>query len=402
MLVIEFENVSKLYSIRTVGYGTIRDRLVSLLDFRGRRNGREEFLALDDVSFGVERGETVGLVGPNGSGKSTALKLLAGVVTPTRGRVTVSGKLQALIELGAGFHQELSGRENVHLYASIIGMKRREIDAKFDRIVGFSGLEQFIDTPIKHYSSGMIVRLGFAVAAHMEPEILLVDEVLSVGDAAFQQKCMDKIEEFRSEGRTMIVVSHSRAVIEKLCERVLLLQRGKIVAQGPPSQVLDISHRTAGAMARPATLTPGLISITEVELLDANGQAKRVFHPREQARLRIRFRTTARVEGPVFSMSIYRGTEAIHGTNTGSFGLRPTYEAGVGGCVEVEYQALNLLRGRYRIEVGIFAGPEGQMLHDACEHAVEFSMESSGRDGRGLVYQEHGWHLETHAAPRDA
>ncbi len=199
----------------------------------------EEFWALRDISFEVNRGETLGIIGHNGAGKSTILKLLAGITRPSAGRIIINGRLAALIEVGSGFHPELSGRENVYLSGSILGMRRAEIARKLNSIIDFAGLRQFIDTPVKRYSSGMLVRLGFSIAAHLDPEILLLDEVLAVGDAAFQTKCMDRVNELRRTGRTIVFISHDLNAVERICDRVLLLQRGQIIANGSPLEVIE-------------------------------------------------------------------------------------------------------------------------------------------------------------------
>lgn len=201
--------------------------------------GLDEVLwALDNVSFEVRPGEVVGIIGRNGAGKSTLLKVLSRITEPTRGRVTITGRIGALLEVSTGFHPELTGRENVYLNASILGMKKKEVDKKFDEIVAFAEVEKFIDTPVKHYSSGMGTRLGFAVAAHLEPEILLVDEVLAVGDAAFQRKCLGKMQAVSEEGRTVLFVSHNMSAITRLCERTILLDAGRVVADGRSHEVV--------------------------------------------------------------------------------------------------------------------------------------------------------------------
>ena len=256
---IEFDNVSKRYVIRHEKTGYLKDRMTDALQrlnpLAKKREKREErsvedFWALKDVSFSIKPGESVGIVGPNGSGKSTTLKILAGVTQQTSGRATVNGKLGALIEVGAGFHAELSGRENVYLNGSILGMKKAEIQKKFDAIVAFAEVEKFIDTPVKHYSSGMYVRLGFAIAVHNEPEILLVDEVLAVGDLSFQRKCFDKMQELKASGRTFILISHSMPQIASLCERAIMLKNGRLVADGLPADVARSLHRRGGYALR--------------------------------------------------------------------------------------------------------------------------------------------------------
>ncbi len=222
---------------------TLRDSLVSvarrLLDFGSQAMPAPELWALDGVSFEIGSGEVVGIVGRNGAGKSTLLKILSRITEPTRGRIEVYGRVGSLLEVGTGFHPELSGRENIFLNGSILGMRRREIAARFDEIVDFAELEGFLDTPVKRYSSGMYVRLAFAVAAHLEPEILLIDEVLAVGDAAFQKKCLGKMSEIAQGGRTVLFVSHNTAAMQHLCRRGILLDGGRVVADGPMEGVLE-------------------------------------------------------------------------------------------------------------------------------------------------------------------
>jgi len=216
---------------------SVKERLLNLAS---ARRHREDFWALRDISLEISTGSTVGLVGHNGSGKSTLLKILGGIIQPTSGTVARRGRLAALLELGAGFHADLTGRENVYLNAAILGLTRKETDRYFDSIVDFSGIEDFIDTQVKFYSSGMYVRLAFAVAVHVDPDLLLVDEVLAVGDEPFQRKCMDKIAEFQQEGRTIVLVSHSAEQVGSLCDRVAVLNRGRIVHDGDPAEGLRI------------------------------------------------------------------------------------------------------------------------------------------------------------------
>jgi len=231
---IEFRNVTKRFYLKEGR--TLREFAQAVLT---RQSLGDEFKALEDVSFKVDRGETLGIVGRNGSGKSTTLKLIAGVTAPSSGKVYVTGRVSPLIELGAGFHPDLTGRENVHLNGSILGMNGREIIEQFDAIVEFAELQDFIDTPVKRYSSGMYVRLGFAVAVHSNPEVLLIDEVLSVGDAFFQEKCLAKMHEFQAAGTTIILVSHSAETITSFCDRVMWLDHGRLLADGPARQVVD-------------------------------------------------------------------------------------------------------------------------------------------------------------------
>ena len=242
---IDVQHVSKRYEIGASAYvhNTFRDHVAHaarrLISGRSPAEQPAAFWALRDVSLEVKQGEVLGIIGPNGAGKSTLLKILARITEPTAGEAIIRGRLGSLLEVGTGFHPELSGRENVFLSGAILGMKRREIQRKFDEIVGFAEIERFIDTPVKRYSSGMYVRLAFAVAAHLEPDILLVDEVLAVGDFAFQRKCLGKLESEVSSGRTVVFISHSLGAVRTICDRCILLESGMIAADGPANEVVD-------------------------------------------------------------------------------------------------------------------------------------------------------------------
>lgn len=249
---IEFWHVSKRFVLEEGR--TLREFLPAL--FRGQGYS-EPFYALRDVSFTMNRGETVALIGRNGSGKSTALKLIAGVMAPTEGEVRVLGRVSPLIELGAGFHPDLTGRENVHLNASILGMSGAEIKQEFDNIVEFAELWEFIDTPVKRYSSGMYMRLGFSVAIHSKPDVLLVDEVLAVGDAFFQEKCLEKMYEFQRGGTTIVVVTHALDLVAQFCQRAIWIEHGSVVRQGPAASVVAAYMETVPHHATEGpTLTP--------------------------------------------------------------------------------------------------------------------------------------------------
>lgn len=250
-----------------------RNRYIKATLLRGRRARYEEFLALNNVSFEVAHGATLGIIGSNGSGKTTLLKCLTGIYTPEKGAITIDGNIAALLELGAGFHSELTGSENIYLNGSILGMTKRDVQQKFTSIVEFAGLERFIDTPVKNFSSGMVVRLGFSIAAHVEPKILLIDEILSVGDQEFQRKSSEKIEEFRREGRTIVVVSHSLGLVQQLCKDVIWLEKGEIKQFGKAPEVIAAytggsysNHVEADADSRERWGT-GDARLTAIELL---------------------------------------------------------------------------------------------------------------------------------------
>jgi len=230
--VIKFTSVTKKFSLQK--QKTFKEFLPAL--FLGEQT-KNNFVALDDITFNVKKGDTLGIIGPNGSGKSTILKLIAGVTAPTEGKVNVSGRISPLIELGAGFHPELTGRENIFLNGAILGLNQKEIEKNFDSIVKFSELEEFIDQPVKFYSSGMYMRLGFSIAIHTHPDILIVDEILAVGDPNFQQKCFKKMEEFKKNGVTILYVSHDLDTVVKFCSRCLLISHSKLISDGTPKEI---------------------------------------------------------------------------------------------------------------------------------------------------------------------
>ena len=289
---IRLEGISKQYHIggQQANYQTIRESIVDLVKAPLRRGKKilsgqatgaaeldESFWALNDVTFDIQPGEVVGLIGRNGAGKSTLLKVLSRITYPTKGQAIIRGRVGSLLEVGTGFHPELTGRENVFLNGAILGMGRREITRKFDEIVDFAEVEKFIDTPVKHYSSGMRVRLAFAVAAHFEPEILLVDEVLAVGDARFQRKCLNKLQDVGEGGRTVIFVSHNMTTITRLCDRAILLERGVVTSDGPVADVVaDYMHSELGTTAArvwPVEHAPGgdVARLRAARIEDLNG-----------------------------------------------------------------------------------------------------------------------------------
>lgn len=254
--IIEVNNISKFYTIaHREPYGTLRDTMVEMakkpfqMFNHGQKTEKEKFWALKDISFSVNRGDRIGIIGKNGAGKSTLLKIISQITDPTGGQITLHGRVASLLEVGTGFHPELSGRENIFLNGAILGMKQAEIRKKFDEIVAFSEIEKFLDTPVKRYSSGMYVRLAFAVAAHLEPEILIIDEVLAVGDVQFQKKCLGKMEDVAKSGRTILFVSHNLAAIKQLCSKSILLDHGKISAIGPSPEVIEkyLNNALAGS-----------------------------------------------------------------------------------------------------------------------------------------------------------
>jgi len=314
--VIQVEHLSKEYVLRHNVVGRYR-ALSDILSERFRMAAKgqfstvqkERFLALDDVSFSVQAGDRIGIIGRNGAGKSTLLKALSRIVTPTRGRITIEGRLASLLEVGTGFHPELSGRENVFLNGSILGMSRNEIQRKFDEIVAFAEIERFLDTPVKRYSSGMYVRLAFAVAAHLEPEILVVDEVLAVGDAAFQKKCLGRMKEVSGEGRTILFVSHNMDAVQRLCNKGILLSAGKLILDGPINDVTNRYLKTFSEgqawyeYASPSDESqPAYIFRLQVE--DRNGTPVHEIPIGEHFQIRIFFRVRKQQDGFVTGLGI--------------------------------------------------------------------------------------------------
>lgn len=275
---LRMENVYKRFRKGEV-YNSLRDFLPALtgrmfLPLRLSSDDKREFWALQDISFEVKRGESLGIIGPNGAGKSTILKILSRIMEPTKGSMLVNGRLSALIEVSAGFHQDLTGRENIYLNGTILGMSKREIDSKIDQIIEFSGIEEFIDTPVKRYSSGMYARLGFSVAAHVNPDVLICDEVLSVGDYVFQQKCLKRMNEIVSDGATVLFVSHNLKSVAEFCPRTLLLERGKMVTIGPTHEVISsYMHENRGE--RVAAADSRTVAISKVTVRNKEGPCLR-------------------------------------------------------------------------------------------------------------------------------
>jgi lipopolysaccharide transport system ATP-binding protein len=306
--VIEARGVSKRYRLgeAKAAYGTLRESLVHAgrrLTGREARLERQEIWALEDVSFDVTEGEVLGVIGPNGAGKSTLLKVLTRITAPTAGRVEIRGRVGSLLEVGTGFHPELTGRENIYLNGSILGMKRREIQTKLPEIVDFSGVDEFIDTPVKRYSSGMYVRLAFSVAAHFEPEILLVDEVLAVGDAEFQARSLGRMEDLGASGRTVLFVSHNMQAITQLCSRAILFEHGRVSTDGPSADVVAQylqSYAGAGSSCEWPDLetAPGddLVRLRSVRVVGAGGSTADYVDVREPVGIELSF--TVLAEGP--------------------------------------------------------------------------------------------------------
>jgi len=379
---IELNNVSKRFRLQQDGQRSWQDVFIHLL--RRQRNPERYFWPLRDISLNVYPGDSVGVMGPNGSGKSTLLKLISGILSPTTGEIVVRGRVASLLELGAGFHQELTGLENIFLNGSIYGMSRANIQERMESIISFAELGDFINTPVKHYSSGMYVRLGFSVAIHTDPDLLIVDEVLTVGDTHFQNKCMDAIQLFRERGGTLLLVSHSLDVVESTCTRAVWFEHGEIQADGHPVDVImkyknHIAEQENTANAEHATLVldegrrwgTGKIQIERVEMCNIDGEPRTVFYTGEPMLVRMHYRTQSRIDDLTFGIALHNqsGTH-VTGPNTRAGGLQIRDVEGVG---EIIYRvpALMLMEGGYTLSVAATNAIDS-IMYDYHDRAYPF------------------------------
>jgi ABC-type polysaccharide/polyol phosphate transport system ATPase subunit len=357
---------------------------------RGKRAKFDEFWALQDISFEISSGSTFGIIGSNGSGKSTLLKCLAGILTPDKGSIAVRGRIAALLELGAGFHPEMSGRENIFLNGAILGMTQKELLRKMDSIIEFAGLEEFIDTPVKNYSSGMTVRLGFAIAINVDPEILIIDEVLAVGDSAFQQKCHEKIEEFKHDGRTIILVSHGLGDVAQLCQTVAWIEKGHLKAIGAAYDVVgeylgeahDATVRQTGEIGERWGTRE--VEITGVEFLGLDKKPISSIRSGAPVTLRINFHAHQQVPEIVagFRISHLHGTN-IWGTNTKRRGIHVGPVNG-GGSIDIEIPEFPLLTGTYDLTIALSDASEVHSF-DHWEKGLRFDVSQGKIFDEGLV-----------------
>jgi ABC-type polysaccharide/polyol phosphate transport system ATPase subunit len=378
--VVEFDHVYKKFAMGEQ-HTTLRDFIAASfgkLIGRGKADPtqlrRQEFWAVKDLSFNLKRGESMGIIGPNGSGKSTTLKLLSGILRPEQGSYSVKGRLSALIEVGAGFHPDLTGRENVYLNGSILGMTRKEVQSKFADIVDFAGVGDFIDTPVKRYSSGMAVRLGFAVAAFIEPDVLLVDEVLAVGDTEFRNRCHNRMTQMLSKGVTMILVSHNLAEVRNLCDRTLMLWKGEKVLEGPTAKVVEEYHQRVVAMikvdqekdaARDRVSKPkSEVEITSVQFIDKNGVPTDTIQTGDPMTVRVNYNASRRVQRPQVAIDVEWAAEdtlaATCDTQRDGETLAPI-EAGK-GYVDCKWGPVLMEPNVYSINVRILDGETDKVL----------------------------------------
>ena len=393
---IEVENVSKEFRLYHEKYSSLKERFIHFghIPF-------EEFHALDNIDLTIEEGETYGLLGHNGSGKSTLLKCMAGTLQPTSGQIRVRGRVAALLELGAGFHPDLTGRENVFMNATLLGLQKTEIEAKFDQIVAFAELEHFIDNQVKFYSSGMYVRLGFAVAVHMDPDILLVDEVLAVGDEAFQRKCLNKVREFQKEGRTIVFVSHGVDLVRQVCDRVSVLDHGKQIASGAPGEAIrtfrehlllntpvddqeptDEIELTHGE-SQEAKATKS-VKVTDVQLSHPTEREHPYLLPGEALDVRIGYQTQGLIHDVVFGIAVHDVEgRVVFGWNTKLLDVDVAPIEG-SGDVTFHFESIPLLDGDYKVTIGVHTEDEGT-VYDWVDQQHSFEVMYPG-SASGIVF----------------
>jgi ABC-type polysaccharide/polyol phosphate transport system ATPase subunit len=397
---ISVEGVSRRFRVHARETRTLKDLFVQ----RGQ-TGAEDIWALRDVTLGVDRGEAVGLIGRNGSGKTTLLRLVAGIIKPTAGRVRADGRIGSLLELGAGFHPDFTGRENVFLNGAIQGLRRSEIRERFDEIVGFAELEHAIDRPVRTYSSGMTMRLGFAIAAFLDADVLLLDEVFAVGDEAFQRKCFGRIFAFKQAGGTIVFVSHDASAVERLCERSVLLEHGRVAFDGPSRDAVARYRRALADEVDPAERGAGLrewgsgeATIASATLLGSEGQERLQFLSGEPFALRVAVTTPDGVPPPRLQLELRDDAGTLvagEAVDLRALGWQPHAAEEV---VRFELQSLPLAEGRFHLRLGL-TDESGERLYHWLDDALVFIV-YPGDDERGVVRFEGSWTIEENVATR--
>jgi ABC-2 type transport system ATP-binding protein len=372
--IIRVVDVSKRFNLHHDK--SLKERLVNV-----RAGDVEDFWALRNVAFDLDESHTLGLIGANGSGKSTLLKLIAGVLTPTQGYVERRGRMAALLELGAGFHPDLTGRENIYMNASILGLTRKQTDHYFDDIVEFSGIEKFIDNQVKFYSSGMYVRLAFAVAVHVDPELLLIDEVLAVGDEPFQRKCMKRIKQFQRDGRTIVLVTHGIDVVRQLCDRVIMLDKGEVVVDGKPQEATRAFRERFAVQVEAQDDVRGTrqVTIAEMRVTDGHGAEKQRFESGEQLGFEVVLDAPEPIDDPVVGVAIYNHLDnLVYGTNTA---MRDVPLGCVQGRRRVRFHfgAIPMVEGQYFVTVAVHSRDE-QVQYHWLERQISFKVFSLSAD----------------------
>jgi lipopolysaccharide transport system ATP-binding protein len=408
-IVISADRLGKRYPrvSRSARYGSLRDTLAAGVGtlIRGRlplSAVREFFWALQDASFEIVRGENIGIIGLNGAGKSTLLKILSRIVTPTTGYARVTGRLGALLEVGTGFHPELTGRENTFLYGSILGMSRTEIARKYDAIVDFAEIVGFMDTPVKRFSSGMYVRLAFAVAAHLDPDILLLDEVLAVGDLSFQRKCLDFARKLECKGSTILFVSHNMFSIRNMCQRVLYLKQGRIIFDGPTDEGLRL-YETDARLTQATFFDASedrLVAIDEVELFDQFGARKTVFGFGDRMRIRIQYRALQPIESPHFLFSIVRSDRVLCCNFSTYHDKLDLPRISGPGTIELLTPPLKLVSERYTVMIAVREKGFKRLVAGQVGMSFHLRHDFFDPDEYGVFHEPGQWQLEDATIPQ--
>lgn len=360
---------------------------------------KEEIWALKDVSLEIKKGETIGIIGENGSGKSTLLKIISGITTPTSGKVEVNGRVASLIELGAGFHPDLTGRENVYLNGTLLGLTKKEIDRKYREIVEFADIPEFIDQPVRTYSSGMTVRLGFSVAVHLDSDILLIDEVLAVGDEDFQQKTIDKLLELESLNITILFVSHNLSLIDSFCKRVIWLNKGRVGKDGRSgiainkylyNQAIDSVKDDAERGKHEKSKLTRKINISNFKILNSNDKEEKIFKSLEPIKIKFDFKLNKPVYQPMFGIAIFKEDTYIFGSK---YLLKQKIKMGVSKALMLDIPECGLLRGDYKISIGVCSNNNWENPYDVHSKNLSFkiidSVETIQNDG--LVHLQSEW-----------
>ena len=392
------ENISRRFRVYPQRHVTLKEAIV-----RRRHLRPVEVWALRGVSFAIDPGESVGFMGRNGSGKTTLLRVLAGVFKPTDGLLSVGGRVGSLLELGAGFHHDFTGRDNIYLSASIYGLRKRDVDRRFDEIVEFSELERFIDLPVRTYSAGMYMRLGFSIAVNVDADILLLDEVFAVGDEAFQRKCVDRILEFRRERKTIVFVSHSGPAIERMCDRALLLSQGVVEYDGETGEAIRRYQELLAGEEAPAEREAGLSEwgtgearVTDVRLENEAGQVTDHFTPGDYVALRMRVHSNATIDPPLLAIELRDVTGALLSREEQDLGKLGWESDSEDGEVRFDIARLPLVEGRFQFNVSLTDRARARRYH-RVEKAAELSVIPQG-EAHGFVLFEGDWSLD-HASP---
>ncbi|HJP17083.1 MAG: hypothetical protein CMD96_08945 [Gammaproteobacteria bacterium] len=405
-MIIQADNLYLQYTLPHLKTKTLKDAVFALIK-HGLKNSK--FFAINDVSFKVHKGETFGIIGDNGAGKSTLLKVISGILQPDKGTLVTNGVVSSLLELGAGIHPDLTGRENIFLSGSILGLKTKFVKAKYDHIVEFSGLGKFINSSVRSYSTGMYMRLGFSIATILAPDILLIDEILAVGDISFQKKCFQKFNEFKKEGKTILFVSHDLRLVKRICNRTLWIDNGKVVAYGDTGEIIskyinrsrEKERKLEESSEYSKRVDQGIreskaVSIKNIEVIDSQNKLREEFSTGDDVIIKVNFNVHEDLDSPVFGIAILRSDGVyVYGPNTREDNVYPSVslKKGEKGYFKITYEKTNLLAGDYFLHIGIF-GKDEVFVVDAIENIYGFRIkQNSDENVEGLIKINHQWEV---------